>query len=264
MSMSLRPGVVLAYHGIADVAPELDPIRLFVAPDQLRWQLQRMRKRGYELISIAEFAERLMRTGKAPGGACALTFDDGTEDQATTLPRILDEVGARGTVYVCPGLLGEVYPWAGEEAGVRFMTRGQFEEMAGERSIEIGAHTNMHTELHEADRDSALQVMTECKELLEEWVHRPVPSFCYPRCHFSPGAREAARAAGFTSAVTCGPRGSWDPFELRRESMHTPDGPVTFALKSRGLYYPLRDRGPAQLARWATRPYRHRRERMGD
>ena len=31
-------------------------------------------------------------------------------------------------------------------------------------------------------------------------------------------------------------RGSWDPFELKRESLHTPDGPVTFALKSRGLY----------------------------
>jgi hypothetical protein len=42
--------------------------------------------------------------------------------------------------------------------------------------------------------------------------------------------------------------------------MHTPDGRVTFELKSRGLYYRLRTTPPARLARWATRRYRHRSE----
>ena len=58
--------------------------------------------------------------------------------------------------------------------------------------------------------------------------------------------------------MTCGARGSWDPFQLKRETLHTPDGQVTFALKSRGLFYGIRETPPARLARWATRPYRHR------
>lgn len=49
--------------------------------------------------------------------------------------------------------------------------------------------------------------------------------------------------------------------ELKRESIHTPDGPLTFAVKSRGLYYGTRELVPFRLARWATRPIRHRRER---
>lgn len=262
--MSRRPGVILAYHGVADVEPALDPVRLFVTPDKLRWQLRKMKSRGYELISASEFAERLLQTGKPPEGACALTFDDGTVDHATVLPGILEEFGARGTVYVCPGLLGETYPWAGEGAGVRFMTREEFDAMAEHPAIEVGSHTNEHTEVDAADHDTALKLMVECKQVLEEWTGREVPSFCYPRCHYSPAAPGAARQAGYTNAVTCGPRGSWEPFELQRESLHTPDGPVTFALKSRGLYYPLRDRGPARVARWATRPFRHRRERTGE
>ena len=86
----------------------------------------------------------------------------------------------------------------------------------------------------------------------------PIPSFCYPGCLYSPACPEAARKAGYTSAVTCGARGSWDPFQLKRETLHTPDGQVTFALKSRGLFYGIRETPPARLARWATRPYRHR------
>ena len=99
------------------------------------------------------------------------------------------------------------------------------------------------------------------KERLEQFLGRPVPSFCYPRCVYSRACPGAARRAGYTSAVTCGPRGSWDPFELKRESLYTPDGWVTFELKSRGVYRKLRTTPPVRLARWATRRYRHRRER---
>ena len=103
--------------------------------------------------------------------------------------------------------------------------------------------------------------MVTCRERLEELLGQPVPSFCYPRCLYSEACPDAARRAGYTSAVTCGRRGSWDPFELRREVVHTPDGLVTFELKARGVYQAVRRTPPARVARWATRGYRHRAER---
>ena len=75
------------------------------------------------------------------------------------------------------------------------------------------------------------------------------------------GANPKSTRSGYSNAVTCGRRGSWQPFELRREGLHTPDGALTFALKSRGHYYGVRDVPPARLARWATRSFRHRAER---
>jgi len=43
--------------------------------------------------------------------------------------------------------------------------------------------------------------------------------------------------------------------------VHTPDGRLTFELKARGAYYSIRKTPPARIARWVTRPYRHRAER---
>ena len=252
--------MILGYHGIAEVAPRHDPARLFVSPDRLRAQIQRLQRRGYRFLTMAEFAEQLA-SGEPLDRTCALTFDDGTEDHLTELRPILEDLRVPGTVYVCPGLYGEAYPWCDAAAGVRMMTAEEVAELARSPLVEIGSHTLRHAVLETASAEEAYREMTACKQVLEDSLGVEIPSFCYPRCAYSPACPDAARRSGYSNAVTCGPRGGWQPFELKRESFHTPDGAVTFALKSRGLYYGLRDAAPARLARWATRPFRHRSER---
>ena len=249
-----RPPVILGYHGIADVDPRHDPSRLFVGPDALRRQVGRLRSRGYRFLSMAAFADALA-AGADLAATCALTFDDGAHDD---LPSLLAELGVPGTVYVCPDLFGEPYPWCDPAAGIRLMTEEEVVELARHPLVEIGSHTLAHAVLGAATYEQAYREMADCKQRLEALLGEAVPSFCYPGCLYSPACPEAARKAGYTSAVTCGARGSWDPFQLKRETLHTPDGQVTFALKSRGLFYGIRETPPARLARWATRPYRHR------
>ena len=256
----LRPPLILGYHGIANVDPPHDPIRLFVPPRKLERQIAWLRRFGYEFVTMSEFGERLTPEGPPPG-LCALTFDDGTEDHATVLPPLLERLGVPGTVYVCPGLLGEPYSWVEPDSGARFMTDGELTTLAAQSHIEIGSHTIMHTKLADADAETAYREMADCKRILEERLDREIPSFCYPSCDYSPESPPAARRAGYRTAVTCRDQGSWDPLELKRESIHTPDGPVTFALKARGAYYRTRDRKPLRLARELTRPIRHRHER---
>jgi peptidoglycan/xylan/chitin deacetylase (PgdA/CDA1 family) len=233
-------------------------VRLFVRPAAFRRQVERMLHRDYDLVTMAEFARRLA-AGEDLRSTGALTFDDGTEDHLTQLAPILADLGVPGTVYVCPGLFGKPYPWCDPQAGVRMMTEDEVLELARQPLVEIGSHTIGHTELDRATAEEAYREMSECKQVLEGLLRVEVPSFCYPRCHYSPACPAAAARAGYASAVTCGPRGTWDPFELKRESMHTPDGRITFAFKSRGLYYGARDLPPFRLARWGTRGYRHRR-----
>ncbi len=251
--------MILGYHGVANVDPRHDPVRLFVRPAKLRGQVERLKRRGYEFLTMAELARRLTGGGSLRA-TCALTFDDGTEDHLTELEPILAELGVPGTVYVCPGLFGKPYPWCDPEAGVRMMTVDEVVELNHQPLVEIGSHTTNHTELADATAEEAYREMADSKRRLEELLDTEVPSFCYPRCRYSPACPGAARRAGHTNAVTCGPRGSWDPFELKREGVHTPDGRLTFAVKSRGLYYGLRDLPPARAARAATWPYRHRHE----
>lgn len=245
--------MILGYHGIADVDPRHDPLKLYVSPESLGSHVRSMQDRGYRFVTMSEFADRLREDATPPRGIGALTFDDGTSDHATLLPGLLAELGVPGTVYVCPGLAGAPYPWTDAEAGLRFMTEPELVELARDPLVEIGAHTNEHHELHEADAEMALREMADCKETLEALLGGEVGSFCYPRCHYSEAARESAKRAGYKSAVTCGMRGSWDPFALKREVLHGDDGPLVAAMRLRGRYAGAGAGPPARALRWMAR-----------
>ena len=128
----------------------------------------------------------------------------------------------------------------------------------------LGSHTSGHVDLSLVDGAQAFAEMTASKAALEELIGAEVVSFAYPYCRYSPACPEAARRAGYTSAVTCAGRGRWDPYELRRESVDSLDGRLLLALKSRGLFWPLRDSYPGQAVRVLARPLRHRKDGAGD
>ena len=158
----LRPPLILGYHGISRVDPRHDPDRLFVAPDRFRAQVERVCDRGYELVTMAEFARRLAASGPPPR-TCALTFDDGTLDNLEELLPILRDLGVPGTVYACPGLLGEPYPWADAAAGARFMSAGELRELARDPLVEVGSHTREHVDMDAAGFEGALEEMAESR-----------------------------------------------------------------------------------------------------
>ena len=239
--------VILGYHGVAEMGREHDPLGLYVSPRALAGHVSALQRRGFEFLKMAEFADR-MDDGHPPGrGVVALTFDDGTVDHATVLPGVLEELGVPATVYVCPGLAGAPYPWSSEEAGVRFMTEVELVELARHPLIEIGSHTNEHRVLGRADAPESMREMVACKQTLEGLIGTEVLSFCYPRCEYSGPARDSVPRAGYTNAVTCGLRGSWNLFELKREVMHNSDGRLVVWLKLRGRYSSL---GGSLLARF--------------
>lgn len=250
------PPVVLNYHGIADLDVGHDPVRLFVPPRRFRRQVSSLKKRGYRFLNVSEFVTALA-TGGDLDHICALSFDDGSEDNHSVLVPILEEMEVPATIYVCPGMLGERYPWLSPESGMRIINREELDALASHPLIEIGSHTVRHTSLGEATAEQAYDEMSRSKAMLEDMLGVEVPSFCYPGCLYSPPCPDAARRAGHTSAVTCGPRGSHDPFQLQRESLHRNDGALIFGMKARGLYYGTRDIAPVRAVRKLTRPIRH-------
>lgn len=247
---------MLAYHGVGTLPHGLDPHGMQMPPERLRRHVEILRRRGYRCVAQAELA-RLLAAGRAQG-ACSLTFDDGLADNLTTLLPILEELELPATVYACPGLLGEPYPFAAPEAGLRFLTEEELRRLAAHPLVEIGSHTRHHTALDDATAEAAEEEMRASRTDLERLVDAEVLSFAYPNCGYSPACPEAARRAGYTSAVTCGARGGLTPFELERVSPNPVEGRLTFELRLRGLFYRVRDVPPARLARRALRPLRYR------
>ncbi len=253
---TLRPPLVLAYHGLGALTGRLDPHNLMVHPERFRAQMERLLGRGYRFVRLRELVDRAVEA-ELGGGVCALTFDDGTVDNLHVLGPLLSELGLPATVFACPGLMGERHFAMPAEAGVRLMDAEQLRELSRSPLVEIGSHTNAHVDLSTASLEVAYQEMVSSKRALEELLQEPVKAFAYPKCCYSPACPEAARRAGYRVAVTCGGRGGWRRFELARESIDSLDGRVTFALKSRRLFLPLRESAPGKLARAAARPLRH-------
>ena len=232
------PPLVLAYHCLGHVPQEHDPSRLVVTPARFRAQVRALLGRGYEFGTVSQFAERLRRSGP-PRGLCALTFDDGSVDNATLLPQLLSELSVPATLFVCPGLLGRPHPYLAPEAGLRLMSQDELRAVSRLPQVEIGSHTNEHMDLDSASAEKAHRELASSKEALEELVGTSVSSFAYPFCRYSPACPAAAERAGYTCAVTCEGRGGWLPYELRREGVAAWDGRLTFAIKSRGLGHAL-------------------------
>lgn len=266
--MRLRP-LVLGYHGVADVPPEHDPYHLMVPPAAFRTHVESLLARSYTFVTVTEFVRRLV-AGERLDGLCALTFDDGSEDGASTLPTLLAELGVTGTFYVCPGLFGRPHPFLQNGSGIRLMTAAEVVELSRLPYVEVGSHSNLHADLTNATAEQAYRELASSKQALEDVIGRAVTSFAYPYCRYSPACPEAAERAGYSSAVTCGRLGGWLPYELRREPISRVDGPVALALKRRGVYYGLWASAPGRIVRTAVRPFRTaaraarvRRRRLG-
>jgi len=252
----MRPPLVLAYHGLGRYPRELDPSNLMLDPDRFRAQMRTMRRRGYRFIALSEFVAHL-DPGEPPDGLCALTFDDGSVDNLEVVAPLLAELDAPATMFVCPGLLGAAHFAMPPAARVRLMDGDQLRELARSPMVEIGSHTNTHADLSGATAEDAYREMASSKLALEELLQRPVHSFAYPKCAYSPSCPAAARRAGYEVAVTCAGRGGWRRLELARESIDSLDRRISFALKSRGLFFPLRESRAGRLLRRAARPLRH-------
>lgn len=249
------PPLVLLYHALGEVRPEHDPHNLVLPPARFRRDLEGLLARGYEFIRLTEFSQRLRR-GDRLERLCSLTLDDGTVDNAEVLPSLLEALQIPATVFVCPGLLGGAYPWTAREAGVQIMTADALRELGRNPLIDVGSHTVSHRVLSRATGEQAYHEMASSKRMLEELIDGPVESFAYPECGYSSACPAAAERAGYTTAVSCGPWGSWNPYELRRENPSRADGPLLMALKTHGAFFHIRRSPPGRLLRSAIRSRR--------
>lgn len=252
----MRPPLVLGYHSLGDCSAEHDPHNLMVKPKQFRDQILTLRRREYRFTPLLELVAQL-DGGQQPKGVCSITFDDGTLDNLEVVAPLLADLGVPATFFVCPGLLGEPHPAFLPAAGVRMMREEELRELAASPFAQIGSHTVTHADLSGASAQQADHEMVSSKDALEALLQEPIESFAYPKCGYSDACPDAARRAGYAVAVTCGGRGGWRKFELAREGIDSLDGRLTFALKSRKLFWPLRESAFGRIARAAARPLRH-------
>ena len=108
-----RPGslVVLMYHR---VLPQAAPARsteqpgMYVSPETLDLHLTEL-KRHFELVHLDEWLRRAKEGSPLPKLACALTFDDGWQDNCEFALPVLAKQGAPATIFLVSSYIGTTY-----------------------------------------------------------------------------------------------------------------------------------------------------------
>ncbi|HEY7149123.1 MAG TPA: polysaccharide deacetylase family protein [Gaiellaceae bacterium] len=240
MPRGLPPPLALAYHGVDDVPLRRDPDHLFVRPQDLRRQIDKLRAWGYELVTFGDLAADV-RPGRV-----ALTFDDGLVDNLTMLAPILRELGAPATVFVVSGWLGQPHPSA---TWTRIVSADELRELR-DAGLEVGGHSATHADLSALSYEDALEELSRGKKELEDVLGEPVEVAAYPYGRTSSDAIRAARDAGFRAACSTSARGSWDePHFLPRQDMDNRGSLLGLRLKRDDRYESLMKLAPARAAR---------------
>ncbi len=102
-----RQPIILSYHGVCDGDSQLpdDCVPVHIPRFHFRRHIELLRQWGYEFVTMDGMLDLLRGVGDATRRA-SLTFDDGFANVITQAYPIMRDLGARGCVYVCPGLLG--------------------------------------------------------------------------------------------------------------------------------------------------------------
>jgi len=214
---------ILMYHSINNTVGNNHP-DLVVSPDNFRWQLNYLRKQGYQFLTMSE----LISADEGSSPRVALTFDDGFQDNYTDMLPILKEFNAKATIYVCP-----------EISDIDKLTQEQIVEMQASGLIEFGAHTMTHINLSTVSDDKANSEITESKKQVEQVTAVPCHSFSYPYGRLNERSAKLVQQAGFTHAVVVkkGIEAISDKYRIKRISILGKTDKLQFHLAiTRGRY----------------------------
>jgi peptidoglycan/xylan/chitin deacetylase (PgdA/CDA1 family) len=258
-ALARRRSVNVGYHGVDDVPRSTDPEHLCVPPARFRAQIELLLQAGFEIVTVAELAERAAG-GRPPPGLASLSFDDGLEDNHRVVLPILRELGVPATVYVTAGMIGGPNPWL---PGGRYMTEPELLDLHA-AGIEVGAHSVTHADLTTLDARACEREVADSCELLRDLTGEPVRTFAYPFCRYDDAAVAAVRRAGLIAAVAGAGRGDSRPHAMRRAVITGVDGTPSFVAKLWDVYHPAFESPPGRAVRALTRGARRRiRGEMG-
>jgi peptidoglycan/xylan/chitin deacetylase (PgdA/CDA1 family) len=102
---------------------------------------------------------------------------------------------------------------AGEPRVLRPMSIAQVRELAACPLVEIGAHTHGHELLTEVPREQARASILRSRELLQQWIGRPVAHFAYPSGYYNEATEQLVEELGFATGM-----GSWAGFWVAQRS----------------------------------------------
>jgi peptidoglycan/xylan/chitin deacetylase (PgdA/CDA1 family) len=164
---------VLMYH---QVLPQRQTA-LCVTPEQLRAQLSWLRGQHVHWLGMPELLDCSAVGRPLPPRSVLLTFDDGYLNNAQFALPILQEFGAKATIFLPTRYIGQTNAWDAGEAPI--MTWQQLRDLPTDL-ISLGLHTHNHRHLGPLDANEWQHELAECQACLRAEDIPFLPVLAYP------------------------------------------------------------------------------------
>jgi peptidoglycan/xylan/chitin deacetylase (PgdA/CDA1 family) len=222
---------MLMYHACGSPG---EPASTYVIPlRRFAWQMRWLARRGYNVISLSEYLRCRAEHRLPPAKSVVLTFDDGYVDNLTNATPVLRQHGFPATLFVVTGHVGGSNCWdaAGDLVGRPLVSWAQVRRMV-DATWDIGAHTETHCWLSEADSTRLEAELAQPRAALEPVLGHPVTTFAYPGGRHDARSASALARAGYVAACSSHHGANdfgTDPFLLRRAEVRGDASRLRFA-----------------------------------
>ncbi len=197
---------ILMYHMVREHIQGAKFNKLRVTPGQFEQQVKWLSEQGFQFVTIQAL---YVNWGKHPDKTIAITFDDGYADNLLNALPILKKYNACATIYVVVdrhdrdwSSYKKAHHNTGELARESKLSDEQVKFLAQSGLIEIGSHTMTHANLDAIDDEQRSKEMVKSRSILQQQTGQAINSFAYPFGIYSNADIEAARLAGYNTAVT--------------------------------------------------------------
>jgi peptidoglycan/xylan/chitin deacetylase (PgdA/CDA1 family) len=161
---------IIMYHSVND-HPSHSPLgHLSVSTCEFEAQLRAVVKHNFEFVTMTSLLD-IARAGRLGEGRFAvLTFDDGYLDNLLYAKPILDALGAKATVYVCPEFIGSGRPrtLADVPNGWGYLNWAELRLLEESGLVDVQSHTWTHDQVFVGPR--VLDVYTADKFSAYYWL----------------------------------------------------------------------------------------------
>ncbi len=199
MKISVFP--ILMYHSIAKMPKGSFMRGLHVPPKRFAFQMYLLKIFGYRGVSIGELY--LHMNSEKSEKVVGISFDDGYKNNISNALPILKKFGFTATIYLVSQNIGGSNHWDTIN-GIKK------QQMLNENDInqwinsgmEIGSHTQNHTDLTNCSNEVAVNEIFQSKTDLEKKFQVPINHFCYPYGNFDDEIVNIIKKAGYQTATT--------------------------------------------------------------
>jgi len=222
---------ILMYHSVGGEGsfPEYYGSKLNVTPDTFQRQMKFLHNKGYNVISLEEFIERIKSGKRVPRKTVAITFDDGIRNNFSEAFPILKKYNFPATIFIPTGYVGKK----------KYLTWDQIKIMS-ENGIHMGSHTVTQRFLPDLPIEEVWEELAESKRTLEKETGHPVATLSYPIGGFTEKIRNLVKEAGYLGACATNPGKSYpdnDPYALKRVRISmTSNNMLVFWIETSGYY----------------------------